>query len=208
MLQPGLAEQSMIIKFTMETLMKLILFFKQFCFFGLVFFLIMCFFNSFPVYAEDTENHLNQEQDYLSKGFQLMKTESVNFLKIGLLSQELTKKIGMPSKKTKMEENWVDGNLHQMWYYPQLGIELDMVLEENTLKISRLRIIKPCHYQTKKGIRIGSKRLEVIAAYKDYIEPHSLDEEEGIVAGSVYGGIIFTIEKGKVVSIFIGAASE
>ena len=46
------------------------------------------------------------------------------------------------------------------------------------------------------------------AAYADAIDPESGAEDESIVAGSVYGGVIFSMRDGKVEEIFIGAAAE
>jgi hypothetical protein len=62
-------------------------------------------------------------------------------------------------------------------------------------------------FRTSKGISIGSSYQEVEQAYKDYMNPE-FSNRESIVAGSIYGGVVFSFEKGKVKSVFVGAASE
>jgi hypothetical protein len=54
---------------------------------------------------------------------------------------------------------------------------------------------------------VGSSLEEVTAAYKNDIDPRN-NGSETIIAGSPFGGIIFTFEKNKVKSIFLGAAAE
>jgi hypothetical protein len=40
------------------------------------------------------------------------------------------------------------------------------------------------------------------------LDPEENTNRENLVAGSVYGGLFFKIEKGKVVEIFLGAGAE
>ena len=69
-------------------------------------------------------------------------------------------------------------------------------------------IKKPCDYKTQRGIQIGSSDTEVQNAYKNEINPQDSKPHATIVAGTVYGGIIFDLTNGFVTSIFIGAATE
>jgi hypothetical protein len=70
-----------------------------------------------------------------------------------------------------------------------------------------ITINPPCKFKTQKGIGIDSDYKNVETAYQKYIDIKSSNENE-IVAGSIYGGIIFRFENQKVKSIFIGAAAE
>jgi ribose 5-phosphate isomerase len=66
----------------------------------------------------------------------------------------------------------------------------------------------PCDLRTWLGIGIGSTYEQTVKAYKDYIDKEMSDKAR-IVAGSIYGGVIFSFDsKGKVNGIFIGAAAE
>jgi hypothetical protein len=62
--------------------------------------------------------------------------------------------------------------------------------------------------QTEKGIRIGSTEQEVNEAYGRFRNAEESKQGEVFVAGSVFGGLIFTFQQGRVSKIFIGAAAE
>jgi hypothetical protein len=61
--------------------------------------------------------------------------------------------------------------------------------------------------KTKRNIGIGNSTEEVQIAYKDLINSKSMNNKT-IIAGTIYGGVIFKIEKNIVKSIFIGAGGE
>jgi hypothetical protein len=73
--------------------------------------------------------------------------------------------------------------------------------------VKSISISAPCSYKTNRNIGIGSTSDEVLAAYKAEIEEENISESE-ILAGSVYGGVVFHLENDRVSSIFIGAAAE
>ncbi len=74
-------------------------------------------------------------------------------------------------------------------------------------KINSILISEPCTLKTKKQIGIGDSQQAVKAAYADFIDKESSDATT-IVAGTVYGGLLFTLEGEKVKTIFIGASAE
>lgn len=149
---------------------------------------------------------------YTEIGFDLMLNESVGFLKYNLPTSEIIKEIGNPKEKSEAVESWIDGLIHQLWFYKTKGIELDMMTEneKDGQVISNITIKSPCKYLTSTGhIGIGSSKNEVLTAYKNGINLNDyFQSEKQIVVGSVYGGIIFGIENDIVSSIFIGAAAE
>lgn len=142
--------------------------------------------------------------------FRLMYEESIGFLRIGLSNEEVTNELGEPTEKSEAVEWEADGGVHQSWYYRESGIDLDMVGNSGELILRSIKITAPCKYKTKRGIGIGSSRKDVIEAYKDEIsmENYTGFEEPIIVAGSFYGGVIFSFENDTVSRIFIGAAGE
>ena len=144
--------------------------------------------------------------DYLKLGFDIMKNEAVGFLKIGLAAAEVLAGLGEPADKSPIRIWGADGLEHQKWRYPAKGIEFDMVKRDGAFLVNMLSITTPCEYKTKQGIGIGSPAKEVQAAYPNQLNPAVNDTK--LVAGTVYGGIIFGMEGGAVSSIFIGAATE
>lgn len=144
--------------------------------------------------------------DYLKLGFDIMKNEAVGFLKIGIAASEVLAGLGEPTDKSPIRIWGADGLEHQKWRYPAKGIEFDMVKRDGIFLVNMISITTPCDYKTKQGIGIGSSAQEVQAAYPNQLNPAVNGSK--LVAGTVYGGIIFGLEGGAVSSIFIGAAAE
>ena len=106
-------------------------------------------------------------------------------------------------------DNAATGYLHRTTYN-QLYSLYKPKIETSTRKkiVAGISIKSPCDYKTQRGIQIGSHAPEVQAAYKNEINPQNSNPESTIVAGTVYGGIIFGLKDNIVTSIFIGAAAE
>lgn len=149
-----------------------------------------------------------EAKDFEKLGAKLMEEETVGKLKIGLKASDLTGILGKPSEKTKNELWGADGEYHQTYKYSKLGVELDMIGKKESDKVvNMITVMSPCDYKTSKGISIGSNYQDVEKAYKEYLNTAS-SNKESIVAGSIYGGMIFSFKNEKVSSIFIGASAE
>ncbi len=151
----------------------------------------------------------NTETDYSTLGFDLLRNDSIGPLNLSLNSDDVVKNLGEPEEKSDFLVWGSDGLEHQTWVYNEKGIILNIVKTENAVSVGSIDINKPCTYKTSRGIGIGSKRSEVLEAYKPEIDPaENNGDSDLIVAGTVYGGIIFSIEKDSVSGIFIGAGAE
>ena len=141
--------------------------------------------------------------------FALLREERIGDLRISLSEGEVQKTIHCTLKRGP-EQLWgADGAYHQEWEYVGCGITLGMVSEKKgaSKSIESITLVSPSILSTKRGIRIGSTEQEVMKTYKPYWNR----EESGhgsFVAGSIYGGLIFHFENGKVSRIFLGAAAE
>jgi len=163
--------------------------------------------NPDKVQIDTSKDELNSK-DFDRIGFDLMKNESLDKLKLGIRIVDLINILGEPNEKSESEMWGADGEYHQTYKYANLGIEIDLIGEnDNSKKVNMITIMSPCEYKTSKDISIGSKYHEVEQSYIDYINPNFTDSTT-IVAGSIYGGVIFNFEKGIVKSIFIGASVE
>jgi len=159
-----------------------------------------------------TENNTPQigenVKDYLKMGFELMQSDNLNNLRIGLTVKDLDSIIGIPSEKTNPEIWGADGRVHQTFKYSTEGVELDLIQkDDSSFSVNMITIKEPCKFKTKVGVGIDSDYKTVESLYHDFVDSKWSSETE-IVAGSVYGGIIFRFENKKVKSIFIGAAAE
>ncbi|OQB16018.1 MAG: hypothetical protein BWY15_00145 [Firmicutes bacterium ADurb.Bin193] len=165
-------------------------------------------------FADKTQNQITDSgkpapKDYSEIGFELMNSESIGALKIGLSDNDVIKALGEPEEKSEMEIWGADGENHQTWNYKSKGIQLDMIGDLKNQVINSMSIKSPCDFKTKRGIGIGSSRTDVSAAYKNEINNDDPSVNQSVlIAGSVYGGIIFSFENGTLTTIFIGAAAE
>lgn len=138
-------------------------------------------------------------------GTDLLKNEQFGTIKIGHTAAQVKEALGAPDKKGEQAEWEADGEMHQTWIYK--GIEIDMIGKEQT--VNSINITAPSTLKTSKNIGIGSSKAEVETAYAGAIDKTATEEgSEDLIAGTVYGGIIFKIENGKVSGIFAGAAAE
>jgi len=148
------------------------------------------------------------QKDYYMLGLELMNNEKLGGLFIGLGQEELNCMLGEPDIKTE-EELWDgDGAYHHTLKYTKLGVEIDITGDkESGMAVNMITAESPCSYKLSKGISIGSSLKEVEQAYREYINP-IFSNSESVLAGSLYGGLIFYFKDDKVNSIFIGATAE
>ena len=141
--------------------------------------------------------------------FYLLHEERIGDFRIGLSEGKFKNTINCHLKRGS-EQLWgADGAYHQKWEYVGCGITLGMVSEEKGApkSIESITVTHPSTLTTKRGVRIGSTEQEVMSTYKPYWN----SEESGprnFVAGSIYGGLMFNLDGGRVVRIFLGAAAE
>jgi len=148
-------------------------------------------------------------KDHSEIGFELMKNERIGKLKIDLGREEVRAILGEPVSKTPLENWGADGRYYSTYQYAS-GVSLNMGSEDSTfngMRISSITILSSCTLKTSKGIGPGATFEETKKAYLGLINPDESDDST-LVAGSVYGGLIFDLKKGKVNRIFLGAAAE
>ena len=150
-----------------------------------------------------------EKKDYLKIGFRLMREEALGNLAVGISDSAVNQQMGEAEKKSEPKVWAADGYVHQSWYYPAKGIELDMNNRpEGKPVVGRLTITAPCDLKTRRGIGIGSTVQDVKTAYANELNPNFSPESSSLLAGTVYGGILFSLQDGAVSRIFIGAAAE
>lgn len=148
------------------------------------------------------------EKDFSTLGFELLKTEGLGELKLGMEPKQVEVVLGKPTNLSKPEVWEADGMTHQTWTYKKGGLELDMSGNSAAeLVLGGITAYKPCNLKTKRQIGIGTPMNLVMEAYKKEIDRESSDTAY-IVVGSVYGGVLFTLKNQQVSGIFIGAAAE
>jgi hypothetical protein len=142
--------------------------------------------------------------------FHLMNSESIGALKISMPATQVRKLIADQPSLGKTQEWAADGLFHQTWTYGALGLEIGMESDsrKSAQVIDRISVKAPSPLQTKRGIHVGSTEADVLKAYKADLSKDDSKPGEQVVAGSIYGGLIFGIKNGVVTDVFLGAAAE
>lgn len=140
----------------------------------------------------------------------LLENETLGKIKLGQKAAELAALIGKPDRKGKETEWAATGDWVQEWQFKSQGIAVNMAsaTKGGAKTVLTITAAAPCKLATARGIHIGSTSAEVTKAYGDVQDKEQTDGDKTFVAGSVYGGVIFTFASGKVSQIFIGAAAE
>ncbi len=136
-----------------------------------------------------------------------MRDEKFGEISINLSSEEVIKAFGEAETKSDVEVSQVDGTNNQTWTYPSKGLEISFSEDENKRwAVISYSITEKSTLKSIRGIGIGSSREDVINAYQKEIGEQV--DEGSLVAGTVYGGIVFWLGGGKVRSIFVGASAD
>lgn len=146
--------------------------------------------------------------DYSTIGMQLMNDDGVGPVKIDLSADEVVAILGNPESKSIEALSEAHGQMHQQWIYQTKGLVLDMFTTDGTQSVGMITATSSCKFKTKRDIGIGADAKTVLSVYKAEIDPTAEDLAGSIIAGSVYGGVIFFIDDGRVSSILIGAVAE
>ena len=142
--------------------------------------------------------------------FALLKEERIGPLRVDQPAAEVERLITCPVQRGPVELWGADGEYHQAWTAPACGLTLDLSAGEPTgaQTVRAITLTRPSAWKTARGIGIGSTEREVMVAYG---RDHNAEESQAgnlFVAGSVYGGLLFTFEGGRVTQLFLGAAAE
>jgi hypothetical protein len=87
-------------------------------------------------------------------------------------------------------------------------IQGKQVSGKRKLTVDSVTVKAPCKLASKRGIRIGSPEAAARGAYDKDQDPDSEKCADTFVAGSIYGGLVFSFKKGKVSEMFLGASAE
>lgn len=141
---------------------------------------------------------------------QWLDNEALGKIKLGRKAADLMPLIGKPDSKGKDTEWGAIGEWVQEWRFKSQGLTLHMASASKGGAKTVLTITAeaPSKLTTARGIHIGSTIAEVTKAYGKVQDKEGSVPGKTFVAGSVYGGVIFTFASGKVSQIFIGAAAE
>lgn len=139
-----------------------------------------------------------------------VSSEPMGKLALGQSAEAVQKLIGTPEAKGKDVLWEAIGEWVQDWKFPKQGLILAMASEKKggAKTVFSITAEGACSLATARGIRIGSPEAVVRKAYAKEADKEQERRGETFIAGSIYGGVIFSFKEGKVSQIFIGAAAE
>lgn len=142
--------------------------------------------------------------------FALLKEDRIGPLRFNQPAAEAKRLITCPVQRGPVELWGADGDYHQAWTAPACGLTLDVGAAKSAgpQTIRAITLTRPSSWKTRRGIGIGSTEREVVAAYGRDRELETSVPGKRLVAGTVYGGLVFTFHRGRVTRIFLGAAAE
>lgn len=156
----------------------------------------------------ETEDSLviDESIDYSKIGFELMETEKIGELKLDMKLEAVEKITGEPHDVTAFEYWGADGYEHQSRFYQDSTIDVGYIkLDDGEIVVDRIFIDNNTKFKTTQNIGVGSTKRDILKAYEGKISNVS---KGSVIVGSIYGGILFYLENGKVKSMFFGAAAE
>ncbi|MDR3402776.1 MAG: hypothetical protein P4L99_09770 [Chthoniobacter sp.] len=140
-----------------------------------------------------------------------LQKEGLGGLHLDRPAKDVLHLLGKPGKEGKLALQAADGNYVQTWSYPAKGLQLVMSAggkKDGAKTVASITAQAPCDLATHRGIKIGSPESAPRKAYADFADRDGPATPGAFVVASVYGGIIFHFEHGKVSRIFFGAAAE
>ena len=159
--------------------------------------------------AGETIVHTIDPGDFFTIGDELMQKDGIGPVRLNMTEDALLQAVGEPDSKSEPELWGADGLEHSVWTYGKDGLQINMAKtpEESSSIVFTITAGAPCTLTTQRGIKIGDTKDAVLAAYADAVDP-SAATDTSLVLGTVYGGMVITLEEGLVKEIFIGASAE
>jgi hypothetical protein len=137
-----------------------------------------------------------------------MRDERLGPLRIGMAAEAVRSALGPPASSDGPAPDQVQGGFTWTWRYPERGVELSLWAETRSEppSVGAIKLREGSSLRTRFGIGVGSSGAEVERAYRACWAPESTEEQR--VAGSVYGGVVFTMKGNQVAELFVGASAE
>lgn len=131
----------------------------------------------------------------------LLDVETLGPLKFGMTQSAVMKLLGKPPKTTFPVEEAATGEFASTWSWATVKLEMVSDTRQGAAKV-RLITVKSPDYATARGIKVGSTRAEVAAAYPKSDE--GSDDPSQFLVGSPYGGLLFILHNDAVAEILLG----
>ncbi|MCA9660442.1 MAG: hypothetical protein KC486_19010, partial [Myxococcales bacterium] len=135
--------------------------------------------------------------------------ESIGPLRPGMSDAEVVAAVGEPKARGEAYEEAATGDYVRTWTYDE-GLRVDLLgdTRRGPWHVGGISIEAPSKLRTARGIGLGAPREEAIRVYADVLSDEIADNEENVVAGSIYGGLFMSFAGAGVDTIYLGRGAE
>jgi hypothetical protein len=135
-------------------------------------------------------------------------SEAIGPIRHGMTDKKVATAAGAPKKRGIAKyAGEATADWEKDWSYAGATITFHAAGKAGPLwLVRRIEVAKGSKWKTKRGIGIGSTRAQVEKAYAN-VKDTEHTKGDRFVAGSIYGGVIFSFVDDKVATIFVGAES-
>jgi hypothetical protein len=129
---------------------------------------------------------------------------------VGESEADARARLPCPATATSREIWGADGEWHFALEAHACGVTLGLAspTPDGPARVVSVSVEAPGDLATARGIRVGASEAEALRAYRSDLDAEATRPGEVVVAGSLYGGLVFSLRDGKVTRVFLGAAAE
>ena len=141
-----------------------------------------------------------------------LSAETFGPLRLGMSAKELREVLGDWTQAGKPELWGADGLEHWDVLYDLPGVTAGLARvpgDDASAFVFSILAFGPLEWKTARGLGIGDPVGLVKSLYPEAIDPDwNSDANQGVLIGSLYGGILAGTQNGAVVSLYFGAMAE
>ncbi len=140
-----------------------------------------------------------------------MRAERLGPLRLGMTARDAAKSLPCRPVVGRERLEGATGEYVQQWRLPDCGLTLKMSGPHRggPKTVAAVTATAPCRLVTSRGVGVGADEAAVAAAYGSFRDEDGLSAPgRTFLVGSIYGGLVFSLAKGRVTRIFLGAGAE
>lgn len=142
--------------------------------------------------------------------FPVLHAEAIGPYEVGLSKEAVLRLAPGLRQNGPVIEEGATGEWVELWSDPVEGLSVGFSAEteDGPRRLRSVDVEAPSRLVTRRGIALGATYASVLAEYGDVVDRDFSPTPTTIIAGSLYGGMIFRFERGVLSSIFLGAGAE
>ncbi|MEZ4380785.1 MAG: hypothetical protein R3A79_05530 [Nannocystaceae bacterium] len=140
---------------------------------------------------------------------EVLDHDAIGPLRHGMPEAEAIAALGEPKERGEPYEEAATGDFVKTLRFAD-GVSLDLLgdTRRGPWRVGGISIEAPSKLKTSRGVGLGTPREEALAAYKDVLCEDMGDNEENVIAGSLYGGLTFAFAGAGVDTMYLGRGAE